>query len=61
MHKNKEQMREVFAEKLNYKGTSKPEELALCARQILASKIFKADVGVIGCNFAVAETGSTIT
>ncbi|MBB6443643.1 LutB/LldF family L-lactate oxidation iron-sulfur protein [Bacillus benzoevorans] len=59
LHKNKEQMRDVFEKKLDYKGSSKPEELALCARQILRQKFLEADVGVIGCNFAVAESGST--
>ncbi len=28
LHKNKEQIRDVFAEKLGYTKTSKPEELA---------------------------------
>ncbi len=59
LHKNKEQMREVFERKLDYKGSSQPEELAGCARRVLREKFLAADVGVIGCNFAVAETGST--
>lgn len=59
LHKNKEQMRAVFERKLNYEGSSQPEELALCARKVLREKFLAADVGVIGCNFAIAETGST--
>jgi L-lactate dehydrogenase complex protein LldF len=58
LHKNKEQIRDVFAEKLGYKGTSKPEELAACAREVLRKEYLSADVGITGCNFAVAETGS---
>lgn len=59
LHKNKEQMREVFERKLDYKGSSQPEDLALWARKVLREKFLEAEVGVIGCNFAIAETGST--
>jgi L-lactate dehydrogenase complex protein LldF len=58
LHKNKEQIRDVFAEKLGYQKTSKPEELAAHARQKLREEFLTADVGITGCNFAVAETGS---
>ncbi|PLR76105.1 iron-sulfur cluster-binding protein [Bacillus sp. V3-13] len=58
LHKNKEQIRDVFAEKLNYKNTEKPEELALHAREMLRQEYLSADLGITGCNFAVAETGS---
>lgn len=58
LHKNKEQIRDVFAEKLDYKATSKPEELALHARKTLRKAFMAADVGITGCNFAIAESGS---
>ncbi|WP_409290277.1 LutB/LldF family L-lactate oxidation iron-sulfur protein [Peribacillus sp. SCS-37] len=58
LHKNKEQIRDVFAEKLGYQKTSKPEELAGHARQKLREEFLSADVGITGCNFAIAETGS---
>lgn len=58
LHKNKEQIRDVFAKKLNYQHTEKPEELALFARQTLRQEYLTADIGITGCNFAVAETGS---
>lgn len=58
LHKNKEQIRDVFAKKLNYKNSEKPEELALFARQTLRQEYLTADIGITGCNFAVAETGS---
>ncbi|MCR2823470.1 LutB/LldF family L-lactate oxidation iron-sulfur protein [Lederbergia panacisoli] len=58
LHKNKEQIRDVFTEKLNYQQTEKPEELAWHARQMLREEYLTADVGITGCNFAVAETGS---
>ncbi|MDZ5470523.1 LutB/LldF family L-lactate oxidation iron-sulfur protein [Bacillus sp. 31A1R] len=58
LHKNKEQIRDVFADKLDYKKTEKPEELAWHAREMLRQDYLTADVGITGCNFAVAETGS---
>ena len=42
LHKNKEQMRDVFAEKTGYKNSSKPEELALYAREMLRQRIFSS-------------------
>lgn len=58
LHKNKEQIREVFAKKINYTASSQPEELALHARKVLRNDYLTADIGITGCNFAVAETGS---
>jgi L-lactate dehydrogenase complex protein LldF len=58
LHKNKEQIRDVFAKKLGYTKTSKPEELAWHAREMLRKEYLTADIGITGCNFAVAETGS---
>jgi L-lactate dehydrogenase complex protein LldF len=58
LHKNKEQIRDVFAKKLGYTKTSQPEELAACAREVLRKEYLSADIGITGCNFAVAETGS---
>ncbi|AIF67578.1 LutB/LldF family L-lactate oxidation iron-sulfur protein [Terribacillus saccharophilus] len=58
LHKNKEQIKDVFTEKLDYKLTSKPEELALHARERLRQEFLQADIGITGCNFAIAESGS---
>ncbi|MFP5111055.1 LutB/LldF family L-lactate oxidation iron-sulfur protein [Bacillaceae bacterium C204] len=58
LHKNKEQIRDVFTERLGYTKTSKPEELAWHAREMLRKEYLSADIGITGCNFAVAETGS---
>ncbi|MCM3544823.1 LutB/LldF family L-lactate oxidation iron-sulfur protein [Priestia megaterium] len=58
LHKNKEQIRDVFQEKLSYKKTEKPEELALHARGMLRKEFLSADIGITGCNFAIAESGS---
>lgn len=58
LHKNKEQIRDVFKEKLGYTKTEKPEELTLFAREKLRQEFLAADVGITGCNFAIAESGS---
>ncbi|WP_077624582.1 LutB/LldF family L-lactate oxidation iron-sulfur protein [Sediminibacillus massiliensis] len=58
LHKNKEQIRDVFKEKLGYTNTEKPEELTLFAREQLRKEFLAADVGITGCNFAIAESGS---
>ncbi|WP_227935957.1 LutB/LldF family L-lactate oxidation iron-sulfur protein [Alkalihalobacillus deserti] len=58
LHKNKEQIRETFSEKKGYTQSSKPEELALFAREELRGEFLTADIGITGCNFAVAESGA---
>ncbi|ANB59675.1 LutB/LldF family L-lactate oxidation iron-sulfur protein [Anoxybacteroides amylolyticum] len=58
LHKNKEQIRDVFRKKLAYDKTEKPEELAAHARKTLRNEYLTADVGITGCNFAIAESGS---
>ncbi|AMA72989.1 MULTISPECIES: LutB/LldF family L-lactate oxidation iron-sulfur protein [Aneurinibacillus] len=58
LHKNKEQIRDVFAKKRGYDRTEKPEELAWFAREQLRKEFLTADIGITGCNFAVAESGS---
>lgn len=58
LHKNKEQIRDTFKEKKGYSKTSKPEELALFAREQLREEFLTAEIGITGCNFAVAESGA---
>jgi L-lactate dehydrogenase complex protein LldF len=59
LHKNKEQVREVFA-KFGYEGSSDPEEMTRFAREQLRKEFLSAEVGITGCNFAVAESGSIV-
>lgn len=58
LHKNKEQIRDTYREKINYNGTEEPAELTAYTRKILREKFLQADVGITGCNFAVAESGT---
>lgn len=58
LHKNKEQIRDTFKEKKGYKNSSNPQELTLFAREQLRKEFLDADIGITGCNFAIAESGS---
>jgi L-lactate dehydrogenase complex protein LldF len=58
MHKSKEDVARLFAEKLNTDPSLSPEELTLVARDKLRAKYTAAEVGVTGANFLVADTGS---
>ncbi|RLQ94232.1 LutB/LldF family L-lactate oxidation iron-sulfur protein [Falsibacillus albus] len=58
LHKNKEQIRDVFKDRLGYAKSEDPDELTLFAREQLRKEFLAADVGITGCNFAVAESGS---
>src|SRR5690625_4066651 len=58
LHKNREQIQETFEEKKGYTKSDQPEELALFAREQLRKEFLAADIGITGCNFAVAESGA---
>lgn len=58
LHKNKEQIKETFTDKRGYDKTDEPEVLAQFAREQLRKDFLSADIGITGCNFAVAESGA---
>lgn len=57
MHLRRGQISAVFQRKLGSEATDEPEALTMIARRVLREKYLRADVGLTGCNFAVAETG----
>jgi L-lactate dehydrogenase complex protein LldF len=57
MHKSKEDVAKLFAEKLGTDPRATPEELTLTAREILREKYAQAEVGVTGANFIIADIG----
>jgi L-lactate dehydrogenase complex protein LldF len=57
MHKSKEDVAKLFAEKLGTPAHLSPEELTLVARKILREKYTSAEVGVTGGNFILADVG----
>jgi L-lactate dehydrogenase complex protein LldF len=58
LHKNRRRIRDVLAEQKGYKGDDVPENMTRFVRGILREAFLSADIGVTGCNFAVAETGT---
>ena len=58
LHKNRRYIRGLLAEKCGYAGDETPENMTRFVRGILREAFLSADVGVTGCNFAVAESGS---
>lgn len=58
LHKNRHQIREIFANKIGYEKTEQPEEMALYVREKLRQEYLMADIGITGCNFAIAESGT---
>lgn len=57
MHKSKEQVAQLFHEKLGTSPTLTPEELTLVARDKLRQKYLQAEVGITGANFVIADVG----
>ncbi len=57
MHKSKEDVAKLFADKLGTKPNLTPSELTLVARQKLREKYVQAQVGVTGANFIIADIG----
>lgn len=58
MHKSKEDIAELFHEKFGIDKESTPEEITRFVRQKLRTKFREAGVGITGCNFLIADTGS---
>lgn len=58
MHKSKEDVAKLFAEKLGTPPGLTPEELTLVARKKLREKYIQAEVGVTGANFILPDIGA---
>lgn len=60
MHKNRSQIAQLFSQ---VAGEALPDDapsLNAFARRTLRQKFLEADMGITGCNFAVAETGTLV-
>jgi len=60
VHLKKEEIAELFSNKLHIDAPTDPIELARIARETLREKFLNADMGVSGGNFLVAETGTLV-
>jgi L-lactate dehydrogenase complex protein LldF len=58
MHKSKEDVARLFANKLGTQPGLNPEQLTQVARIKLREKYVQAEVGITGANFIIADTGS---
>ncbi|SDP72960.1 LUD domain-containing protein [Desulforhopalus singaporensis] len=57
IHLDRNDIGELFAEKLGIDYTDDPPSLTMAARKALREKLLNADMGITGCNLACAETG----
>ena len=57
MHKNKEDVAKVFANKLGTPSHLSPQELTQVARKNLREKFVQAEIGITGANFIIADIG----
>jgi L-lactate dehydrogenase complex protein LldF len=60
IHKNRHQVAELFSKEAGQELAADTTVLAGFARQKLRQKFLEADIGMTGCNFAIAETGSIV-
>ncbi|MBM3926750.1 MAG: iron-sulfur cluster-binding protein [SAR202 cluster bacterium] len=60
LHKSKEEVSQLFAEKINRPNLVEIEAMAHAAREVLRDKLVNADMGITGGNFLVAETGTLV-
>ncbi|MBM4327197.1 MAG: iron-sulfur cluster-binding protein [Deltaproteobacteria bacterium] len=60
IHKTREQIGKLFAEKLGVDYSDDPTVLTRVARNVLRTEFLTADAGITGANFAVADTGSLV-
>jgi L-lactate dehydrogenase complex protein LldF len=58
MHKSKEDVARLFAEKLGTPAHLNPQQLTLVARELLRKKYTEAEVGITGANFIISDTGA---
>ena len=58
IHKSRASIGELFRRTLEADGNSDPEQLTRIARERLRQQFARADIGISGANFAIAETGS---
>ena len=60
VHKTRKEVSELFSEVAGRKLSQDTNELCDFAREKLREEFLNADIGISGCNFAVAESGSVV-
>lgn len=57
MHLDRAQVQDIFQRELKLRCSNDPQELTMIARSVLRQVYGRADIGISGANFAIAETG----
>jgi L-lactate dehydrogenase complex protein LldF len=60
LHKSRQEVADLFVEKLGMAPTEDVEQITLTARRVLREHFLSARLGVTGVNFAVAENGAVV-
>jgi len=60
IHKTRQDVSNLFTAQLHCERTDEPERLTLIARRALRDMFQKAEMGLSGASFAVAETGTVV-
>ena len=60
MHKTKEDVAQLFSQRLGLPHLDDIDAMARAAREVLRDKFLEADLGISGANFVVAETGTLV-
>ncbi len=60
MHKSKEDVAALFHEKFGLPADSRPEDITRFVREKLRGEFIRADVGITGANFLVADSGAVV-
>jgi L-lactate dehydrogenase complex protein LldF len=58
MHKSKEDVSKLFHEKYGTPPDYKPEDITKFVRELLREKFIRADIGITGGNFLIADIGA---
>ena len=60
LHKTRAQIAKLFSEKLGIAYDEEPARLTMAARRVLRDKFQRAEMGISGANFVVAESGAVV-
>ncbi len=60
MHKSKQEISQLFSDKLGSAESDSAAELTMVARKHLRDKYTSADIGVTGANFLIADSGAVV-
>ncbi len=60
LHKTRYDVADLFTKALHVARETVPEKLTLIARGVLREKFLKADIGISGANFLIADSGAVV-